>query len=184
MKRFAAAILTLLLLFSSCGKAEYRPMIVLPEGFSAQDNVISGKLVNVYYFAPYADIFSADGGKMTLYEDASLSKFLEEDSLIELLDGENDFVLVFEKDGLSAIYELHIFCVMILDFNIEAVKEKTYSVGEEFDRSTIAVTATKENGDAVAVTDYSLDYDFDAPGEKKVNVSYGGIVHPIFVSVK
>lgn len=177
------AILVLLLLFCSCGKAEYRPMIVLPAGFSVNGNVISGKYVNVYFFEPYESISPADGGTMTLYEDASLSKFLEEGA-IELVDGENDFVLVFEKDGLSAIYELHISCVMILDFKIDVVKDKTYSVGEEFDRSTVAVTATKENGDVIAVSDYSLDYDFDAPGERKVAFSYGGIVHSIFVSVK
>lgn len=182
MKKLAA-IFVLLLLFCSCGKAEYHPMIVLPAGFSAEGNVISGKYVNVYYFEPYESISPADGGTMTLYEDASLSNFLEEGA-IELVDGENDFVLVFEKDGLSAIYELHISCVMILDFSVETVKDKTYSVGEEFDRGTIAVTATKENGDVIAVSDYSLDYDFDAPGERKVAVSYGGIVHPIFVSVK
>lgn len=184
MKRFAAAILTLMLLFSSCGKAEYHPTIVLPEGFSVNDNVISGKYINVYFFSPYESIFSADGGTMTLYEDSTLSIYLEENSAIELLDGENDFVLVFEKDGLSATYELHIFCVMILDFKIDIVKEKTYSVGEEFDKSTVVVTATGEDGRTFAVSDYFVEYDFDTSGEKKVNVSYGGIVHSIYVSVE
>lgn len=184
MRKVAAAIVALLILLSSCGKAEYHPMIVMPNGFSAKDGVISGKLVNVYFFSPYESIFPADGGKMTLYSDETLSAYLEDDGgVIELLDGENDFVLVFEKDGLFAKYDLHITCVMILDFSVEIITDKTYSVGDEFDKSTVAVTATKENGDTVAVTDYSLDYDFSAAGERRVNVYYGGIVHSVFVNV-
>ena len=183
MKKFAAVILSLVLIFSSCGRAEYRPMIVLPEGFSAHGNVISGKLFNVYYFEPYESIFPVDGGKMTLYEDATLSNYLEEGA-IELFDGENDFVLVFEKDGLSTLYELHISCVMILDFSIEVLEEKTYAVGEFFDTGTIRVTAKKDSGGYVVITDYSLEYGFDAPGEHRVDVLCGGIVHSLYVNVK
>jgi len=183
MKRFAAVIFAIMILLCSCGAAEYRPMIVLPDGFSAKDDVISGKLVNVYYFEPYESIECADGGKMTLFKDATLSDYLEEGA-VELFDGENDFVLVFEKDGLSATYELHIFCVMILDFSIETVKDKTYARGEEFDRDSIVVTAKKESGEHVVVADYALEYDFDAPGERRVDVSYGGIVHSLYVNVK
>lgn len=183
MKRFATLILILTAVFSSCGKAEYRPMMILPAGFKVDGDVISGKLVNVYFFSPYDEIVCDDGGIMTLYSDETLSKYLEEDSKIELFDGDNEYVLVFERGGLSATYKLKISCVMILDFKIDVVKEKTYSPGEEFDRSTVVVTAKKENGDIVAVTDYDVAFDPETSGEYKVDISYGGIVHSVFVEV-
>lgn len=184
MKRFAAFLLAALLLLCSCGESGYSPMIILPRGFSVDGDVISGKYVNVYFFDPYESIVCDDGGKMTLYSDETLSTYLEKGGVIELIDGENEFVLVFERDGASAIYKLKISCVMINDFSVEVVRSEPYPVGAEFDKKSVIVTAKKENGDEVAVTDFEVSYDFDAPGESRVDISYGGIVHPIFVFVK
>ncbi|MBR7083483.1 MAG: bacterial Ig-like domain-containing protein [Clostridia bacterium] len=184
MKRCAAMTLIFLFLLISCGESAYRPMMILPEGFTIDGDVISGKLVNVYFFSPYDEIVCDDGGIMTLYSDETLSKYLEEDSKIELFDGDNDFVLVFERGDESATYKLRISCVMILDFKIDVVKDKTYAPGEEFDRSTIVVTAKKENGDFVAVTDYVVSFEPETSGEYKVDISYGGIVHSISVNIE
>ena len=184
MKRLVAMTLIFLFLLISCGESAYRPMMILPEGFTIDGDVISGKLVNVYFFSPYDEIVCDDGGIMTLYSDETLSKYLEEDSKIELFDGDNDFVLVFERGDESAMYKLRISCVMILDFKIDVVKDKTYAPGEEFDRSTIVVTAKKENGDFVAVTDYVVSFEPETSGEYKVDISYGGIVHSISVNIE
>ena len=184
MKRFVALTLILLVLLISCGESAYRPMIILPAGFKIEGDVISGKLVNVYFFSPYDEIVCDDGGVMTLYSDETLSTYLEQDSKIELFDGDNDYVLVFERGEERTIYKLRISCVMILDFKIDVVKEKTYAPGEEFDRSTVSVTAKKENGDFVAVTDYVVSFDPETSGEYKVDISYGGIVHSIFVNIE
>lgn len=184
MKKFAAVIFALLLIFSSCGESAYHPMMILPAGFKIDGDVIAGKFVNVYFFSPYDEIVCDDGGIMTVYSDETLSTYLEYDSAIELFDGVNDFVIVFERGDESAVYKLRISCVMILDFSIEVIKEKTYSAGEFFDTSTIKVTAKKESGEYVVVTDYSLEYDFDSPGERRVDVLCGGIVHSLYVNVK
>ncbi|MBR6050715.1 MAG: bacterial Ig-like domain-containing protein [Clostridia bacterium] len=184
MKRFAAMTLIFLFLLISCGESAYRPMMILPEGFTIDGDVISGKLVNVYFFSPYDEIVCDDGGIMTLYSDETLSTYLENDSEIELFDGDNDFVLVFERGDESATYKLRISCVMILDFKIDVVKDKTYAQGEEFDRSTVVVTAKKENGDFVAVTDYVVSFEPETSGEYKVDISYGGIVHSISVNIE
>lgn len=184
MKRLVAMTLIFLFLLISCGESAYRPMMILPEGFTIDGDVISGKLVNVYFFSPYDEIVCDDGGIMTLYSDETLSTYLENDSEIELFDGDNDFVLVFERGDESATYKLRISCVMILDFKIDVVKDKTYAPGEEFDRSTIVVTAKKENGDFVAVTDYVVSFEPETSGEYKVDISYGGIVHSISVNIE
>ena len=184
MKRLVAMTLIFLFLLISCGESAYRPMMILPEGFMIDGDVISGKLVNVYFFSPYDEIVCDDGGIMTLYSDETLSTYLENDSEIELFDGDNDFVLVFERGDESATYKLRISCVMILDFKIDVVKDKTYAPGEEFDRSTIVVTAKKENGDFVAVTDYVVSFEPETSGEYKVDISYGGIVHSISVNIE
>lgn len=184
MKRFAAMTLILLVLLISCGESAYRPMMILPAGFKIDGDVISGKLVNVYFFSPYDEIVCDDGGKVTLYSDETLSTYLDEGGTIELLDGDNDFVLVFERGDERAIYKLRISCVMILDFKIEVVKDKTYALGEEFDRSSVIITAKKENGDSVAVTDYDVLFEPEGSGEYKVDILYGGIVHSIFVNIE
>lgn len=182
MKKTAFLIILSALLLCSCAKEEYHPMIIVPSGYKLSGNVISARLSNVYFFDPYEEIICGDGGEMFLFSDDSYTTRFE-GGTIELLDGMNTFFLVFSKDGLDAAYRLDIFCTMILDFNVEISEDKTYSIGDDFDRATVRVTATKENGDSVEITDYDAEYDFDTAGTRRVDIKYGGIVHSIYVNV-
>lgn len=183
MKKTAAIILIICALLVSCGTArEYVPMIVLPTGFSMSENTITANLVNVYFFAPYEEIH-CENGSMILYDDAAHTNVFEGGE-IELIDGENTFFIVFEGDGGEKEYKIVINCDMILDFSVEALYDREYYVGDEFDRGSVRVTAKKENGEFVEVSNYAAEYDFTKVGTRRIGIHYGGIVHFIYVTVK
>ncbi len=182
MKKTAAILLLTILLLCSCAETPYSPAFVLPDGFEIDQNTISARFVNEYFFDPYSAIECADGGTVEMYSDDTFTEYFE-GGIIELEDGMNSFMLLFMLDGKHAEYRLDIYCVMILDFTVEVVSERTYSAGDEFDRSSVRVTATRENGEIFEVSDYDMKYSFDAVGKRRVDIIYGKITHSIYVDV-
>ena len=183
MKRIFVILLALCVLLASCGgEREFYPAIVVPEGFTVSENTICANLVNVYFFAPYDEIY-CENGTMTLYDDAAHTNYFD-GGYMELVEGENKFYAVFEGDGGAAEYILVLNCTMILDFSVEVINEKTYSVSDEFDRSTVRVIAERDAGGTVEVSDYNVECDLSVPGERRVGIFYGGIVRFIYVKVE
>ena len=182
MKRLILVLALASLLLCSCAERAYSPDMLLAEGYYFSDDAIKADFVNVYYFSPYDDITALDGGELVLYRDRSWTEMFEGGD-IELFDGTNTFALVVSKDDMRAEYDLIINCVMIRDFYIAVLSEKTYRVGDIFDRGTISVTAKKEDGEMIQVENYGAEYDFSVAGQRRVRISYGKIVHDIFVEV-
>lgn len=184
MKKLAVILLVIVLSVCSCAKQEYHPFLILPNEYSVSGNTIHAELVNVYFFSPYEEFTCADeNSKLELYEDDTYTAFLEEGSA-ELCDGLNKFVLLVTTGEKSASFNIEIYCVMILDFRIEILKDKTYRRGEFFDESTVKVIATKENGEITELKNYTIDYSFNESGPSRVDISCGGIVHSIYVTVE
>ena len=183
MKKTVSVLLTLIIAASlvCCTREEYVPVIILPEGYAVEGNVISANLVNEYYFDPYEKI-RTEGGCVALYADPDHEVYFEGGE-IELSDGVNTYYLVFFDSERTVDYTLELFCVMIMDFTVTVNEEKVYSVGDDFDRSTVTVTARKDDGGLIEVSDYSAAYSFDKAGKSKVTIGYGGIVHWFYVDV-
>lgn len=178
-----ALVFVILALVCSCGDEPYVPAFTLPDGFALDGGVVKASLVNEYFFDPYGSIICLDGGYVEMYADDTFTEYFE-GGLLELKDGENDFMLLFMNGDRHAAYRLEIKCVMILDFRIETVSKRVYSVGDGFDRSTVRVIAEKEDGSLIEVSDYAASYSFDAPGACRVDITYGKITHSTYVEVK
>lgn len=178
-----ALVFAITVLVCSCGEEPYSPAFSLPDGFTLDGDVIKANLVNEYFFDPYDAIICLDGGYVEMYADDTFTEYFD-GGLLELKDGENNFVLLFMNGDRHAAYRLEITCAMILDFKIETVSTRVYSVGDSFDRSTVRVIAEKEDGSLVEVSNYEASYSFDAPGVCRVDIIYGKITHPTYVEVK
>lgn len=185
MKKYISLLIICTVLLCSCQREEYYPTISYPNEYKIVGDTISAELVNVYFFSPYKDFLCLDeGGYVILYSDDTLTEYLDSDSSVELCDGKNTFVLEIGAGDKYRLYNVEISCTMILDFEISVKKEKTYKKGEFFDKGTIEVTATKENGTKITAENYTAEYDFSSPGECRVYITYGDITHYITVTVE
>ena len=181
MKRLLFVFFALCVILCGCG-SEYSPDLILTGGLYRVGDTICGSYVNEYFFYPYRDITAPNGDIMTLYSDDTYGEYFSGDAL-ELRDGENRFVLIV-SDGRSDIrLDVVIDCTLILDFTAEITSPREYSVHEAFDRSSVTVTAQRENGEYFIVRDYDIEYDFSAAGVCRVRIEYGGICHDVYVTV-
>ena len=182
MKKIAVILLIITVMLCSCADEPYSPILILPEGFEIDGNTVSASFVNEYFFDPYSAITCADDSAVELYADDTFTEYFEGGELM-LKEGLNSFMLLFTRGEKHAEYRLDIYCEMILDFTVETVVRRTYSVGDEFDRSTVRVTATRENGETFEVRNYDVRYSFDDVGKSRVDIIYGKITHSVYVDV-
>lgn len=185
IKQIAVFVLAAVIILTvcSCGEEPFSPSVVVTDSLTINGDVIYGKFVNRYFFEPYSDISTADGDcYVTLYKDSDFSVHFEGD-LLELEDGTNTFYLLIGNDRDTKAFTVIIDCIMIMDFDIRILEEKQYKTGDAFDRNSIEVTAEKEDGTSIIVTDYDVEYDFSEKGVSRVRISYGGIVHFIETDV-
>lgn len=185
MRRLVAFIIICAVFLCSCQCEEYHPTIAYPEEYRIEGQTILAELVNVYFFDPYNDFICLDeGGYLILYSDDTMTEYLDGGQSAELCDGMNTFVLEIGAGERYRLYNVEIYCTMILDFTISVKTERKYKRGEFFDKSTIDVIATREDGSLIYVDDYDTEYDFSSVGEARVYVSYGEITHYIDVFVE
>jgi len=184
MKRLLVLLLCSALLFCGCAKTEYEPMLILSGGLSLHESTIYGKYVNEYFISPYELITTADGSEVRLYSDDTLSQVLVDGETLELFDGMNKYPVIVSNGELEKAYLLCIDCTMILNFYVEVIEDKTYKVGEFFDKSTVSATAKKEDGTIISVSDYEWEFDSSEPGEQRVYIRYGGITRFFDVTVE
>ncbi|MCQ2770943.1 MAG: bacterial Ig-like domain-containing protein [Clostridia bacterium] len=185
MKRTIALtlLITIALTFCSCNNSEYVPAIIVEPPFSLMDDIIYGNLVNVYYIEPYKIIRAVeDDVFVTMYEDDSYSKHFSGDNL-EVTDGKKTYYLLIGTSEKVKAYKLIIECTLILDFEISINEDITYSIGDSFDRTSITVYATKEDGSIIETQDYNVEFDSSSLGSKQVIIEYGGIVHDFYVNI-
>ena len=184
MKRLLVLLLCSALVLCGCAEAAYEPMLILSGGLSLHESTIYGKYVNEYFIYPYELITTVDGSEVRLYSDDTLSQLLVDGENLELFDGMNKYPVIISNGELERAYLLCIDCTLILNFYVEVLEEKTYKVGEFFDKSTISATAKKEDGTMITVVDYEWEFDSSERGEQRVYVRYGGITRFFDVTVE
>ena len=177
-----AVVLIALLCLTACGnESEYTPIFDLGEGYALDGDVISGTVVGDEYISLFS-VFTTNE-RFIIFGDSSAETFLES-GIIPLEKGNNRLVIRFIQEGEEREYDLHIEYIPIRSFSVEILDaEKTYHIGEKFDKSTIRVIATTENGDAVTVESYYAEYEFSELGEADVGIELGNMYESIAVMV-
>ena len=61
--------------------------------------------------------------------------------------------------------------------------EKTYHIGEAFDKSSILIEARTSEGKTVSIDRYEAEYEFSDLGKSTVGIELGGIYHSFEVEV-
>ncbi len=176
------AVMLALFLMTACEKKpDFEPLFEVGEGYTLTGDVISGTVIG----EEYIDLFSV----FTTYEDfiifgdSTAETFLES-GIIPLKKGNNHLVIRFMRDGAEREYDLKIEYIPIRSFSVEIVNaEKTYHIGEAFDKSTILVSGVTESGERIAVEQYTLEYEFSELGEADVGIELGDFYKSITVLV-
>lgn len=170
--------------FASCKAQEtYSPVFDLAEGYTLKGDRITGTVIGQRYLPIRDFLFSSDA--ITVYSDSTGSSFvqgLEADIPLKL--GENRLILSFSNGTLSKDYYLDITCVSIESFFITVNNpNKTYRIGEKFDKSTITVIGVMEDGTEFEIKNYTPQYEFLFLGTNTVGIELDGIYESISVEV-
>lgn len=178
----AVAVILFLLCAASCGRTEeYKPDFTLAKGYTLSGDVISGTVYGEYAVMTYDIVSSYD--RVTVFSDSTGEQYVE-DGAIPLDEGENRFVLRFTDGTHEREYHLEIELVLLEDFEIRIVKpEKTYHIGEAFDKSSILIEARTPDGKTVSIGRYEAEYEFSDLGKSTVGIELGGIYHSFEVEV-
>lgn len=176
------AVILLLLCAASCGRTEdYTPDFTLAEGYTLSGDVISGTVYGEYAVMTYDIVSSYD--HVTVFSDSTGEQYVE-DGAIPLAEGQNRFVLRLTDGTYEREYHLEIELVLLEDFEIRIVKpEKTYHIGEAFDKSSILIEARTSEGKTVSIDRYEAEYEFSDLGKSTVGIELGGIYHSFEVEV-
>ncbi|MBQ3489277.1 MAG: leucine-rich repeat protein [Clostridia bacterium] len=170
--------------FASCKPKEtYSPDFTLAEGYTLEGDRITATLIGQKFLTVRDFLICSDA--VTVYSDSSGSGYVEGlDADIPLKPGENRLILSFSNGKLTKDYNLDITCISIQSFSISVNNpNKTYHIGEAFDKSTITVTAVAEDGTEFEVKHYTPEYEFSYLGKSVVGIELDGCYESITVSV-
>lgn len=187
MKRiffFGLCLLILIFAFVSCKTTEtYSPVFTLAEGFELEGERITATLIGNPSLKVREFLISSD--VITVYSDSTGSSYVQGlDAEIPLKIGENRLILNFSNGTLKKDYNLDITCISIESFSIIVNDtEKTYHIGEAFDKSTITVMAVTEDGEEFEVKHYIPQYEFASLGESTVEIELDDLCESITVQV-
>jgi len=187
MKRILFSFLLLLifiLTLASCKpKEKYSPKFTLAEGYTLEGDRITATLIGQQSLTIRDFLFCSDA--ITVFSDSTGSSFVQGlDADIPLKLGENRLILSFSNGTMKKDYNLDITCVSIESFSIIVNNpNKTYRIGEAFDKSTITVIAVAEDGTEFEVKHYTPEYEFSMLGENTVGIELDGFYESITVSV-
>lgn len=184
MKKLVLLMILAIVLLSSCQKTEtYEPNFTLAEGFTLEGDRISATLIGT------EELFVSDvlltSEAVTVFADTTGDRYVQGlDAKIPLKAGENRMVIRLENGTRQKEYELHLTCVEIRGFTVTVIDpEKTYHIGETFDRSTVRVTAVTADGKTMEITQYQPEYEFSSLGKSTVGIELGGYYESISVMV-
>ena len=187
MKRILIAfslILIFILAFASCKpKDKYSPEFTLAEGYTLKGDRITATLIGQQSLTVRDFLICSDA--ITVFSDSTGSSFVQGlDADIPLKLGENRLILSFSNGTMKKDYNLDITCISIESFSIIVNNpNKTYRIGEAFDKSTITVMAIAEDGTEFEVKHYTPEYEFSMLGENTVGIELDGFYESITVSV-
>ncbi len=184
MKRtlFILTIVFLLVFSVSCGKTEeYSPSFSLGKGFVYENGVISGTVYTLDTLF-LRDIVETEDD-LLLTADFTEDYYSEEGE-IPLKAGKNSMVLTFMNGEKTTKIPVEIECLLFDELRVDILDpEKTYRIGEHFDRATIAVIGVMADGKEMGITNYTPEYEFSSLGKSRVGIDIGGFYESFSVMV-
>ena len=177
MKRILTTLFFAVLLICtvSCKKTNtYMPNFTLAEGYSLEGDRISATVIGEVTLHIRDFLISSDA--VTVFKGTSSDQYVQGlDAQIPLTFGKNRMVIRFSNGTNEKEYDLEINCIPIQSFTVTVNKpEKTYHIGERFDKSTITVMAIAEDGSEFEVTQYQPEYEFSSIGKSTVSIELDG----------
>ena len=162
---------------------EYQPEFILAEGYVLNGDLISGTVIGEGNLRVRDFLLSSDA--ITVFKGSSTEEFVQGlDAKIPLISGKNKMVIRFSNGKQEKEYDLEINCIAIQSFSVIVKNpEKTYHIGETFDKSTITVLAITEDGMEMEVEQYTPEYEFSALGQNLVTIELDGFFESFFVNV-
>lgn len=184
MRRFFLLLCAALSLFLlvSCGKVTaYEPNFSCIHPFSYENGKITGTVYTLDTLHLRELVETEDD--LLLTADFS-ADYYSENGEIPLQEGVNDMVLTFMGEDGEAKIPVIIEVVLLENLRVEILSpEKTYRIGESFDKSTVAVIGVRGDGTEVTITDYVPEYEFSTLGKSTVGIEVGGHYESFAVSV-
>lgn len=177
MKRILIALLfsVLLICTVSCKKQnDYKPQFTLAEGYVLEGDRISATVIGEGMIRVRDFLLCSDA--ITVFKGSSSDEFVQGlDAQLPIKFGKNRMVIRFSNGTHEKEYDFEINCITIQSFSIVIKNpEKTYHIGEEFDKSTIAVMAIAEDGTEFEVQQYTPEYEFSSMGKNTVGIELDG----------
>ena len=186
MKRllFCFTIVIALLSFASCkGQTTYEPHFVLSPEYTLDGERIVGTVIGMDSVL-ISDLIQTPEA-VIVFADSSSEQYVEgDDARIPLNVGENHLILRLTDGENEKEYYLDIEYIAIRSFSVEMIApEKTYHIGEAFDKSSVVVRAVTESGEEVMIDHYTPEYEFSMLGKATVGIELGGMYESFSVSV-
>ena len=162
---------------------EYQPEFILAEGYVLKGDLISGTVIGEGSLRVKDFLLSSDA--ITVFKGSSTEEFVQGlDAKIPLTSGKNKMVIRFSNGTQEKEYDLEINCIAIQSFSVIVKNpERTYHIGEQFDKSTITVLAITEAGTEFEVQQYTPEYEFSSLGKNIVTIELDGFFESFFVNV-
>ena len=186
MKRILIALffsLSLIFLVSCKPKNTYTPTFTLAEGFVLENDRITATVIGEGSLRIGDFILSSDA--ITVFKGSSSDEYVQGlDAEIPLAIGKNRMVIRFSNGTDEKEYDFVVDYISIQSFSIVVKNpEKTYHIGETFDKSTITVLAVKEDGTEFEVKQYTPEYEFTELGKNTVIIELDGYYESFTVTV-
>lgn len=186
MKRILIALFfsILLVCMVSCkNKNDYTPEFTLAEGYVLEGDRISATIIGEGKLRVRDFLLSSDA--ITVFKGSSTEEFVQGlDAVIPLTLGKNRMVIRFSNGTQEKEYDFEINCISIQSFTIKMNHpERTYHIGEAFDKSTITVLAVGEDGKEFEVKQYTPEYEFSVMGKNTVTIELDGFCESFSVKV-
>ncbi len=184
MKRFLLLTAVCLLCLIGCQpKTTYEPDFILADGYLLQGDRICATVIGEGDL-PISD-FLQTNETVTIFADATADRFAQgPDAKIPLQAGENRMVIRFSNGKQEKEYDLHITCIAIRGFSVTILDpDKTYHIGEAFDKNTISVVAMTKDGEELEITQYEPEYEFSSLGKSTVGIELDGYYESFSVMV-
>lgn len=184
MKKCLLLLFICTLIFVSCGKKnEYLPDFTLAEGYTLKNDCITATVIGAGDLP--VSSFLKTKETVTIFADSTGDRYVQgTDASIPLKTGENHMVLRFSNGTYEREYYLDITCITLRSFSVTVTDpDKTYHIGETFDRNTIRVIGIMQDGKEIEVTQYEPEYEFSSLGKSTVGIELDGYYESFSVTV-
>ncbi|MBQ8496188.1 MAG: leucine-rich repeat domain-containing protein [Clostridia bacterium] len=175
MKKMLLFFLLCTLIFVSCGKKEnYTPDFTLAEGYTLKDERITATVIGAGDLPLSSFLMTKE--KVTVFADSTGDRYVQGlDASVPLKAGENHMVLRFSNGTYEREYNLDITCITLRSFSVTVTDpDKTYHIGERFDRNTIRVVGITQDGKEIEITQYEPEYEFSSLGKSTIGIELDG----------